>query len=473
MLPPPEESFGREMMRVMSQPRTWLHIGVGAFHRAHQAWYLDRLAQGRQAVWSLHVGNLLPDLQPVEAALAASGGGYTLETVTPEGKWSYERVRSIGRVIAWDERLDSLAAAGADSATRVISFTVTEAGYHLDQFGRVDLSRPEITADLNEARGASIYGIVARILAARASAGAPGVTLLSCDNLRDNGDRFDERLRSFLEAAGRQDLIAWAQRNVTVPNTMVDRITPRVTLAALRRIEAATGVGDPAAVSAEAFAQWVIEDRFSAGRPALEAVGVEMVASVKPHEDAKIRILNTSHAFLAWRGADLGLQWIHDCVARPELREILRRYVREDVAPCLGESPIDPEGYLDLVLARFGNPHIQDTVERVAADGFAKISSWLAPTVRERLASGARPWASAVMAVAFLRFLQRWRAGALAFAYRDQSVDLDRIRDMLASPDVVGAYCTSADLWGELAGVRNFVELMREAWLETGESTPP
>ena len=305
---------------------TMLHLGLGSFHRAHQAVYLHELIKTGDASWTLAGGNTRPDMAETVAALAAQGGAYTLETISPAGEHRYERITSIRQVIPWDPELAGLVALGARAATKIISFTVTEAGYYLDAKNRLDLNFPDLAADVRAAKagraGGTIYAALTAILRARRAAGAGPVTLLNCDNLRHNGDRSRSGLLQFVELIGDTQLRDWIEANTTSPNAMVDRITPRPTPDVRERVKAATGVDDPAALMGESFIQWVIEDHFAAGRPAWEKVGVEMVASVDPYEEAKIRLLNATHSCIAWAGTLAGFLYIHEGTQDAEIRRL-------------------------------------------------------------------------------------------------------------------------------------------------------
>ncbi|MBI5716861.1 MAG: mannitol dehydrogenase family protein [Burkholderiales bacterium] len=447
-----------------------LHIGVGSFHRAHQAVYLHRLRETGDRSWGIVGGNLRNDMAETMAALAAQGGAYTLETVTPEGVHRYERITAIERVLPYTADLTGLIACGADAATRIVSFTVTEAGYYLDANDRLDLGFAELAADVEAARqgrpGTTIYGALTAILRERRAAGAGPVTLLNCDNLRHNGERSRAGLMQFIAAAGDADLARWALANTTSPNAMVDRITPRPTPEVAERVLAATGWADAAPVMAESFIQWVIEDRFIAGRPAWETVGVEMVESVAPYEEAKIRILNATHSGIAWAGTLAGKTFIHEGTHDASIRRIALDYV-DDVIPCLHApgrpSPIDLAAYRDVVLARFGNPAIRDTNQRVAMDGFSKIPGFIAPTLRGRLAKDQPIAGVAMLPALFLAYLQRWHRGQLAYPYQDQAMDPDSAHAICEAADPVAAFCADPVLWGPLAGDARLVAAVHSA----------
>jgi D-arabinitol 4-dehydrogenase len=451
-----------------------LHIGAGSFHRAHQAWYLHRLNETQQQGephWSLTVGNIRSDMNAVMDALAAQNGVYTLETVTPQGERQYEAIRSIKRVVPWSDTLQGLVDAGADPACKIISFTVTEGGYYLDEHDRLDTANPDLAADLKGAR-TTIYGALAAILEARMQRDAGPVTLQTCDNLRSNGHRFHAGMTEFLERRGATVLRTWFDANTACPNSMVDRITPRPTEDVRERVRAATGVDDACPVMGEAFIQWVIEDQFRAGRPAWERVGAELVESVMPYEEAKIRVLNATHSCIAWAGTLVGLRYIHEGTIDPDIQKFAYDYVTQDVIPCLSPSPIDLERYRDVVLERFSNPFIQDTNQRVAADGFSKIPGFIAPTLAETFKRGAEPAATAMLPALFLRFLDRWQQGKLPYTYQDGVMDETVARGFFAASDPVQAFCADRLLWGSMAQTPSLENAVRaalarvDAWLE-------
>ena len=435
---------------------TILHLGLGSFHRAHQAVYLQRLHDAGDTRWVLAGGNLRPDMADTIAALQAQGGAYTLETVSPSGERHYERITAIQKVIAYEPSLAGLIEVGADAATCIISFTVTEAGYYLDDHNRLDTSYADLASDLAGATRSTIYGAMAAILAERMARGSGPVTLLNCDNLRSNGERFRAGFLDFLLRRGETALRAWVEANTSCPNDMVDRITPRPLPDVAARVKAATGRDDGAPVMGERFIQWVIEDHFIAGRPEWEKAGAELVTSVLPYEEAKIRILNASHSCFAWAGTLIGLQYIHEGVAVPAIRQMAFDYVTDDVMPSLQASanpyPLDLAAYRDVVLDRFSNPYLLDTNQRVAMDGFAKIPGFLWPTFRECLARGAAVSKTAKLPALFFEFLKRWHHGQLQFTYHDQGMDAATAHALFEAPDPLAAFSRDPILWGPLAG---------------------
>ncbi len=440
---------------------TWLHIGLGSFHRAHQAWYLHRLIAQGDTRWHIAAGNIRNDAEHVVAALTAQKGRYVLETVSPEGERAYEEITSIQKLLPWQADLQPLISEGAKPQTKVIAFTVTEGGYYLNTSHMLEVANVDLACDL-KGGNKTIYGVITRILEQRMANGAGPLTLLNCDNVRHNGERFHDGLVEFLELSGKQPVIAWLAANATCPNTMVDRITPRPAADLPARIKAQTGIDDKAPVMGETFIQWVVEDNFRDVRPDLEAVGVEMVESVIPYEEAKIRILNASHSCIAWAGTLMGRTFIHESTLTDAIYAVADRYVTEDVIPSLGDNGIDLPTYRDVVLKRFTNPYIEDTNQRVAADGFSKIPAMMTPTMIECYQRGTVPHATAMLPALFFVFMDQWHKGQLPYEYQDGILDANAVHAMFNAEDPVALYAGDKALFGELAQREDFTALLRE-----------
>lgn len=461
----------------MTNENVWMHIGAGSFHRAHQAWYLHKLREQGDNNWSIALGNIRDDANALLDQLAQQNGEYVLETVSPEGERHYEQITSIRKILPWDAQISALVEQGAQPQTRVIAFTVTESGYYLTPEHELDLTQADVKADL--AGGIrTLYGALTRILKRRVDEGGAPVTLLNCDNLRHNGERFRHGFLSFLKAKNETALHDWVSANTTSPNTMVDRITPRPTPDVAERVKAATGIDDAVPVMGESFIQWVIEDDFIAGRPALENVGVELVESVLPWEEAKIRILNATHSCIAWAGTLVGLSYIDDSTRHQDIRQLAWEYVSRDVIPSLTPSPLDLGQYRDVVLARFSNPYIKDTNQRVAADGLSKIPGMVTPTLIQCYARGSEPQASAVLPALFFLFLQRWAQGQLPYEYQDGVMQPAAIRALFTSADPLKAFTSDEALFAELAHSDDFHHLMIRtvaqlgAWVNEAAAQP-
>jgi D-arabinitol 4-dehydrogenase len=449
-----------------------LHLGLGSFHRAHQAVYLQQLHNLGEKSWALAGGNLRADMQSNQNALIAQSGTYTLETVSPAQVRQYQLIESIKTVVPWDVNLSGLTQLAAQPNVKIISFTVTEAGYYLDAANQIDWQSTEMKTDLAFAKlgkaGTTLYGALTHLLRARMKTLSGPVTLLNCDNLRHNGQRSRAGLMQFVTEVGDTQLLQWLEKNTVSPNAMVDRITPRPTPQVSERVLKATGRKDAAALMGESFIQWVIEDQFIAGRPDWARVGVELVQSVEAYEEAKIRLLNATHSCIAWAGTLVGYTYIHEGTLDKAIAQMAYDYVTDDTIPVLdtpeNPCPINLAKYRDTVIDRFSNAAIQDTNQRVAMDGFSKIPGFIAPTIRERLARNESINSVAMLPALFLAYLQRWHAGTIAYEYQDQAMDPIAAHAICESPDPVAAFAANATLWGPLVNDPRLLSALRDAY---------
>jgi fructuronate reductase len=371
-----------------------VHFGIGAFHRAHQAWYTDACLAAGETGWMIAGVSLRSRI--VADQLMPQDGLYTLTERSADG----ETTRVIGAVrevlVAGTDRarvIDRI----ASLACRIVSFTVTEKGYCRAADGSLDRSLA--------AKG--FYPILADAFARRRAAGLPGVTLLSCDNLSANGETLGRLMREWL--VDDPALAGWFEAECTTPGSMIDRIVPATTSADIAALEARIGLRDEGAVATEPFSQWVIEDRFAGPRPSWDAHGAQFVADVAPYETAKLRMLNGAHSWLAYAGLAAGHEFVHEAVADPALRAQVRRLMVEEAAPTIAAEPgQDLESYAVDLLARFANPALRHRLAQIAMDGSQKLPQrWLA-TRRER---AARNLPSPVIEVGMAYWLQHIAAG--------------------------------------------------------------
>ncbi len=451
-----------------------LHLGLGSFHRAHQAVYINELYQLGDEDWGIVAGNIQED-PPVIKALKDSGGKYTLETISPQGEKNYQGIRSLQKIIPYEDSLKEIMRVGADLHTKIISFTVTEAGYYLDLEDNLMVALPDLANDLKVKEGQqkmrTVYGVLYRLLKARKEKIADNgeaqdkakITLMTCDNLQHNGQRFKRGMKQFICLLGDNEFLNWFENNCSCPQSMVDRITPRPSEEVFERVARATGEKNASAVMGEEFIQWVLEDNFINERPALEKVGVELVGNVEPYENAKIRLLNATHSCIAWAGSLLGYNYIHEGLLQPAIRKMAYDYITNDVIPILLPSPINLENYRDLVLDRFSNAYLKDTNQRVAMDGFSKIPGFIVPTIKTRLKREESIVDVIMLPALFLEFLKMWDVGKISFEYEDQSMDLLVAQAICRSSDSVAAFCANGMLWGDLVDNENVIANMREA----------
>ncbi len=364
-----------------------LHVGVGNFHRAHQAVYLQRLFEtGRDHDWALVGAGVRPADAVMRDRLARQDWLYTVVELDPAGL-SASVIGSIVDFVAVDP--GTLIARMADPAIRIVSLTITEGGYFIDaRTGGFDAAHPDIQADLRAPLPHGVFGILAEALARRFDAGVPPFTVMSCDNIPENGRAARRATVGFARLA-RPDLAARIEADVAFPNSMVDCITPATTDARRAMVSGTFGVADEAPVVCEPFRQWVLEDHFPLGRPRLEDVGVEFVDNVGAYELMKLRILNAGHAAIAYPGALLGYTFAHEAMEDPDVAAWLDALATREAIPTLGPiAGVSYEAYLATIKARFANPKVADTIARLCLDGSNRQPKFVLPTVEAALAQG-------------------------------------------------------------------------------------
>jgi len=403
-----------------------VHFGPGAFHRAHQAVYLDDVLAS-DPDWAISAVSL--HSPGVRDALAPQDGLYTLVLLGEQP--ALRVVGSIREVLCAPQQREAVAARLSDPDVRLVTLTITEKGYCLADAG-VDATHPDIAHDLAHPREpTSAIGWLVEGLRLRRGRGLPAYTVLSCDNLADNGGRLR---RAVLDYAGRIDpqLAAWIEREVGFPRSMVDSITPATDDGLRSRVQEALGLADAWPVQREPYTQWVVEDDFRNGRPPLERAGVVLSNELAGYDRAKLRLLNASHSALAYLGSLLELESVAEAMREPLLAGFVESLMRQDILPTLQlPAGLDGPGYVDAILDRFRNPAIRHLLAQIAWDGSQKIPVRLLGTIADALAAG-RPVDRLCLPVAgWLQFLRR-QAG------RGTSI-VDPLADALAR---LGAACS-------------------------------
>jgi len=373
-----------------------VHFGTGNFHRAHQAWYT--WAAGGWAISGVSLRS-----PAIRDLLSPQGFGYTL-AVKDAGGVEYHRIDCIDEILVASEEGATILARLAAPDTHVVTFTITEKGYALGNDGALDLTHPAVQADL-EGGIQTIYGFLARGLAARRDAGAGPITLISCDNLSANGGTLHRALIRFCERAA-PDLVPWLAGHVSCPDTMVDRITPATTDALIAEVAQATGRTDAAPVATEAFTDWVIEDRFVGPRPAWETAGARLVEDVAPYELRKLRLLNGAHSWLAYAGTLAGYDFVHQAIADPALLSGAREIMDEAAETLPDTVRADAPAYANALIARFANPALHHKLRQIAMDGSQKLPQRLAATWADRQAAGLPAPAIAAAIAAWVAFVR-------------------------------------------------------------------
>ena len=442
-----------------------VHVGVGGFHRAHQAMYHDRMMnEGAGLDWGIcGVGVLAAD-RKMQQALDAQDGLYTLVVKHSDGTWEPRVIGSIVEYLFAPENPEAVIEKMAAEPIRIVSLTVTEGGYNVsDITGEFDAANPDVRHDL--APGAAprtTFGLVTEALRRRRQRGLAPFTIASCDNLPGNGQLSKRVFTAFARLAD-PALAEWIEGVVRFPNSMVDRITPVTTDADRAEVAHRFGIDDRWPVVCEPFVQWVLEDGFAAGRPPYEDAGVQLVGEVEPYELMKLRLLNGSHQALCYFAYLAGYRLVHEAAQDPSFQAFLRGYMDAEATPTLPPVPgVDLTEYKQTLLERFANPQIRDTIARLCAQSSDRIPKFLLPVIRQQLATGGEINRSAAVVASWARYAE-------GIDEQGEPIDVvDRYSDRLTSlarrqRDDPGAFITNRDLFGDLAGNERFAAAYRSA----------
>ena len=386
-----------------------VHLGVGGFHRAHQAAYLDALMNDGQGLdWAVCGVGVLPTDAHMRDALTAQDGLYTLVVKDPDGSWTARVVGSVHEYLFAPDDPEAVVEKMASPGVRIVSLTVTEGGYNVNPVtGEFLTDTPGVVQDLQPgATPTTSFGLVVEALVRRRERGLAPFTVMSCDNIAGNGDVARRTFAAF--AALRDPELGESVRtHVRFPNSMVDRITPATTDDDRAEVARRFGIVDAWPVVCEPFTQWVLQDSFTAGRPPLEKVGVQVVDDVEPYELMKLRLLNASHQALCYLGHLAGYELVHEVAQDPLFAEFLLSYMDVEATPTLHPVPgIDLEDYKHTLITRFSNGGVRDTVARLCAESSDRIPTWLLPVVRANLAHGGQVQRAALVVAAWARYAE-------------------------------------------------------------------
>lgn len=425
-----------------------VHIGLGAFHRAHQAYYLDHYME---KTGDLRWGVAAVNLRAADSELfekAAANDGYVLKTLSTSGETSYRLMRCHRRYADWTKDLQGAVDLIGLSSVKMVTITVTESGYSLNNDGTLNAVDPVIATEVSGGAQTTIYAYLRAALTRREKTSAGRLTILCCDNLRGNGHLLKQNFARYLTLCEDHDLLAWVAKNVTFPASMVDRITPKPSADLEREIEGLFGRKNDAVVLGEDFIQWVIEDNFATDRPDLGLVGVSVVDDIDPYEETKIRVLNGGHTCLTYLGALGGYKSYDELMNDPVLFDHYWSYETREVLPALTiELPFDKMAYLETVTRRFKNRHIADSVERICADGFAKFPIFIAPTLRGCFEQQIIPLFGFWSVASWYVFAKRVTSGHLNVRYFEPS--LEELRPLIEDGNA-RLFAESQTLWGDL-----------------------
>jgi len=450
-----------------------MHFGIGNFHRAHQCIYLDTLfSAGHDHDWAVIGASVMPGDAPIRELLAKQDW---LGSVTAQSAASRD-ARVTGVMIDYLPPTDSKAilATLENPAIRIVSMTVTEGGYFVDaESGLFDTKHPAIQADArNFDSPQTVFGLIARALKNRKSSGRKPFTVVSCDNLPHNGDVTRRAVVGMAEMVD-PELASWIKTHSSFPNGMVDRIAPGTGEFERKQVIESLGMVDSAPVFCEDYLQWVIEDKFVAGRPQLEKVGVQFVDNVEPFETMKIRILNGGHAVIAYPAGLLDIEASGDAMKHPLIRQFLDKVERTEILPNVPPVPdADLDAYYAKIVTRFSNPHVVDTVRRLCHDGSNRQPKFIIPSIVDRIEQGLGVDGLALASALWCRYCYGESESGAIIESNDPSWDQLVSRSHAARTDPA-AWLEMRDVYGDLAHVdlfkKPFTKALNSLWADGTE----
>jgi mannitol 2-dehydrogenase/sorbose reductase len=445
------------------------HFGVGNFHRTHEAVYIDRcLHLPDNEGWGI-VGIGLSETRSARQkadSFQAQDGLYTVTEFDFDGTPQSRVIGAMIRYLHAPSDPEAVLSQLSDPNLRIVSLTITEGGYLIDEAsGRFRIDHPDIGYDLANPYPRTVFGYLVRALERRRDSGAHPFTVVSCDNLRSNGDTARKAVLAVADAID-PDLASWIAGTVGFPNSMVDRIAPYVTDADRQRLNKLTGIDDRVPAMSESYLQWVIEDKFPSGRPALEAAGVEVRNDVALFETVKGRLLNASHVLLSYPSLLIGHRLVSDALADKRVRMLIDEFMTKDSIPLLhGPAGVSLEDYKEEIIRRFSNPAIADQIIRIATDGSAKIPVFHAATTAKLLEGGADARREAFLLACYRQYLDGVDDIGKPIAVTEPSLS-PADREEILAPDGLGLFRIPAFAALQLESHPVFVE----AYLELRKS---
>ncbi|OWY07017.1 mannitol dehydrogenase family protein [Thioclava sp. IC9] len=451
-----------------------VHIGCGNFHRAHQAVYLDDLFNlGEGHDWALMGAGVRPGDAKMRDAVLAQDGLYSVIELDPAAK----SARVIGSMVGFAGVASGnapLIAAMSQPSVRIVSLTVTEGGYYIDpKTGTFSPTHPDIQADAaNPDHPETAFGAIIAALKARRASGVPPFTVMCCDNVPHNGHVTRDAVCGLAELSD-PELAAWIKTNVAFPNSMVDRITP-ATGPRERALAQSFGIEDAAPVTCEPFRQWVMEDNFPAGRPALEKVGVTFTDAVDRFETMKIRILNGGHAIIAYAAGLRDIEYAHEAMADDQIRAYLDKIETTEILPIVPPVPdTDLNDYKQLILSRFSNPEVADTIRRLCHDGSNRQPKFIITSISDCLAQGRDCTGLILESALWCRYCYGTSETGAEIAPNDPNWDRLVAQSKLAK-ERPAAWLEMSEIYGDLAEnaevVAKFTALLNDVWARGSHS---
>lgn len=440
-----------------------LHFGVGNFHRAHMAIYLhDLFNKGRDLDWGIIGAGVMPSDQRMRDTLKAQD--FLTTVVEQDIDRSAATITGPMLDVITAPDFDRIISTLASPDIRIVSLTITEGGYFIDAAtGKFDPDHPAIVADAQDpAHPKTVFGLIIAGLKARREAGIPAFTVMCCDNIPGNGE-VTEATVCGLARLSDPEFADWIHHNVAFPNSMVDRITPATGQREIDITRDAYGIEDGWPVFCEGFKQWVLEDKFPLGRPALEDVGVTFVPDVAPYELMKLRILNGGHAAIAYPAALMDIHFVHESMENPLIRAFLAKLENEEIIPVVPPVPnTSLQDYYTLIENRFSNPKIGDTIPRLAQDGSNRQPKFILPSTADRLAKGLDVQGLALVSALWCRYFEGTSDGGKAIAFNDPSVKRLHAAALASRSDPM-AFIGITDIFGSVGSDPRFQKRFAEA----------
>ncbi|MDZ7914045.1 MAG: mannitol dehydrogenase family protein [Rhodococcus sp. (in: high G+C Gram-positive bacteria)] len=441
-----------------------VHFGVGGFHRAHQAMYIDTLLRrGEGFDWGICGVGVMPSDKRMRDALRAQDGLYTLALKHADGTLEGRVIGSIVEYLFAPDDPQAVIEKMASESTKIVSLTITEGGYNIsDSTGEFDSSNPDVVHDLEPGTlPRTTFGLICAALALRRDRGLAPFTIMSCDNIEGNGSVARNAFGAFA-ALKDPELAEWIEKYGAFPNSMVDRITPVTTAEVTAEIAETFGVEDQWPIAAEPFTAWFLEDEFTMGRPPLENAGVNLVPDVRPYELMKLRLLNASHQGIAYFGYLAGYRLVHEACQDELLSGFLLDYMNLEATPTLDPVPgVDLDQYKKTLIERFSNPHVRDTIARLCAESSDRIPKWLLPVIRNQLDAGGSINLSTAIVASWARYAEGSDENGDPINVVDQMADTLVPLAQKQSSDPL-AFIGNRQVFGDLVDDRRFVASFRK-----------
>ena len=425
-----------------------VHLGVGNFHRAHQALYINNyLNETNDLNWGICGINLRKEERENFNSLSEREGKYVLKTISTSNDVKYNEIYSIQKLIDWSKDKEKAEDTISNPNIEIVTMTVTESGYYINKDNNLNINLQIVKDNIEKKENSIIFSFLTAALKKRMVSIGKEISLLCCDNIRENGLMLENCLKQYLKSSNEIELLEWIENKVSFPSCVVDRITPRSPDYLKKEINENFNIKETCSVMAEPFIQWVIEDNFIGKRPSLEKVGVQFVKNVFLYEEAKIRILNGAHVALSYIGALKGYTTYDEAISDRQLEQYFFEIERKEIIPSLdNDTPFNLEEYMMIIFDRFKNKNIGDKLERIAMDGVSKFPIFILPTINKCFEKNVIPENTIESIASWYVFMCKINLKSLNFNYYEPSWNW--IKKFLTN-DKVEDFITLKELWGD------------------------